>query len=372
MSRFITDISEQILYLGANVFTAEDCKWGLQCGTDDRSESLALFLQRWFDDSPTIEVKTSGSTGTPKILTVGKKYMIHSAVATCTYFDLRRGDKVLLPLSLEYISGMMMVVRALVAGLELHIAPLSSHPLSSVPDGERFRFVPMTSMQLSRTMEVEQERRRLDDVEIILLGGGVVPPPLERDTDTLRSAVYSSYGMTETLSHIALRRVNGVDRSDCYTPLEGVHLSLSEDDTLVIDAPQISPQVLVTNDIAQIRPDGTFTIEGRKDNVVNSGGVKINLEKVEELIRRVVNVPFALTSVPDQVLGERLVMLIEKDEPLDPMMIMAAIKDILPSIQAPKEIYPILSIPMTETDKINRKACRELAFAMSGSQSSWS
>lgn len=365
MFRFFTDISEQILYLGDEEFTAEDCKRGLQCSTDDRSVSLALFLERWFDASPTIEVKTSGSTGTPKVLKVEKKHMIQSAVATCTYFDLQRGDRVLLPLPLEYISGMMMVVRALVAGLELYIVPLSSHPMSSVSDGQDFRFIPMTPMQLSCTLEVDQERSRLDNVEIILLGGGVVPVKLERDVETLKSAVYSSYGMTETLSHIALRRVNGSDRSDYYTPLEGVHLSLSEDDTLVINAPKISSQVLVTNDIADLSLDGTFTIEGRKDNVVNSGGVKIHLEKVEEMIRRVLPLPFALTSIPDDILGERLVMLIEKHSDIDLPMIKEEIKGVLPSIQTPKEIYLITSIPMTETDKINRKACKEIAYSKS-------
>ena len=176
-------------------------------------------------------------------------------------------------MNLRYIGAMMVVVRSLVAGLNLIVRPASGHPLSDI--NEPLKFAAMVPLQVYNTLQVLEEKERLKQTDILIIGGGAVDARLEADIQSLPGAVYSTYGMTETLSHIALRRLNGPAASEHYHPFSSVHLSLSPENTLVIEAPLVCADILQTNDIARIHPDGSFSILGRKDNVINSGGIKI-------------------------------------------------------------------------------------------------
>jgi O-succinylbenzoic acid--CoA ligase len=303
-------------------------------------------------------IQTSGSTGTPKAIVVRKEKMIQSAQMTCSFLELNKGDKALLCLPLQYIAGQMMVVRALTVGLDLIIRNPSGNPLSDVQTP--LRFAAMTPMQVYNSLKITEEKERLMRIEILLIGSGAIDPELSRILQTFPNAVYSSYGMTETLSHIALRRLNGTDASDYYTPFPSVKLSLSPEKTLIIEATKVADVLIYTNDIAEILPDGRFRILGRKDNIINSGGIKIQAEVIEEKLRPLISENFAITFVPHPKFGEAMVLLIPHEQPISKEQINA----LLPPFLRPKYILETQTIPLTPTGKIDRKACRELAIQL--------
>ena len=320
----------------------------------NRYPELQTFLSEWFNEFPVMTIQTSGSTGTPKPLVVRKQKMIQSAQQTCSFLGLKKGDKALLCLPLQFIAGQMMVIRALITGLDLVIRRPSGNPLSDVQTP--LRFAAMTPMQVYNSLQVPEEKERLMQIEILLIGGGSIDPELSRTLQTFPNAVYSSYGMTETLSHIALRRLNGQEASDYYTPFPSVKLSLSPEKTLVIEALQVTNAIIYTNDIAELLPDGQFRILGRKDNIINSGGIKIQAEEVEEKLRSIITGNFAITAVPHPKFGEAVVLLITKGQTISKEQINA----LLPAFQRPKYILETVAIPLTLTGKIDRAACREL------------
>ena len=235
---------------------------------------------------------------------------------------------------LQYIAGKMVVVRALVAGLTLILRTPSGHPLADVETP--LRFAAMIPLQVYNTLQVPEEKERLCRTEILIIGGGAINKELEAEVRTLPNIVYSTYGMTETLSHIALRRLNGPEASSAYTPFPSVQLSLSSEDTLIINAPLVCDETLVTNDIAQLHPDGTFSILGRKDNIINT-----------------------ITAIPHPGLGEAIVLLMEKTADIEGLS--GRIASLLPRYQQPKYIRQVDAIPLTGSGKTDRKACRLLA-----------
>lgn len=378
------DRNEQRLTLEGITYSASDLdrlEKEITGQASDFLQDLCGFLKEWFNESPTIKVQTSGSTGVPKELVVRKEQMTQSARLTCEYLGLRDGDTALLCMPLKYIAGKMVVVRTLVAGLDLIPRTPSGHPLADVTTP--IRFAALIPMQVYNSLQVPEERDRLSAIGTLIIGGGSIDPSLEEEIRKLPNAVYSTYGMTETLSHIALRRLNGPDASPYYHPFPSVKLSLSEDGTLVIEAPLVSDERLVTNDVARILPDGSFTILGRRDNIVNSGGIKIQIEEVEEALRPHLDMAFAITSIPDPKFGEILVLLLENPVPTrdslirphgtTPYGLMAlphttlwdnAIREAignLPPYHRPKHILEVDAIPQTGSGKIDRAACRAFA-----------
>lgn len=321
---------------------------------------LYLFLNEWFDASPVITVHTSGSTGVPKGLVVRKDRMMQSARLTCEFLNLQAGDTALLCMNLRYIGAMMMVVRSLVAGLNLVVRPASGHPLSDVE--VPLKFAAMVPLQVYNTLRVPAERKRLEHTDILIIGGGAVDDSLEAELKTIPIAAYSTYGMTETLSHIALRRLNGEAASKCYYPFPSVELSLSAENTLIVKAPLICDDVLQTNDIACLCSDGGFTIAGRKDNVINSGGIKIQAEEMENRLQPFIPVPFAVTAVPDPRLGQALTLLIAGKPDIKELE--NKLQAVLETYYRPKHIFITELIPQTENGKIDRTGCRILAQQM--------
>lgn len=247
------DIKEQSLILEGKKYSRKELMSLSANATGDNTSSFLLdlyrFLADWFSDSPFMTVHTSGSTGTPKVLTVRKEQMMQSARMTCEFLNLHTGDTALLCMPLQYIAGKMMVVRALVAGLNLNIC--STLPgifgCVTVP----LRFVAMVPLQVFNTLQVLREKERLCHTDILIIGGGAIDAALENEIRLLPGEIYSTYGMTETLSHIALRRLNGSSASPYYRPFSSVELSLSPENTLVIKAPLVCDDILFTNDVAQ-------------------------------------------------------------------------------------------------------------------------
>ena len=317
---------------------------------------LKEFLDQWTDASDRLLVHTSGSTGRPKPLWVEKHRMEASARITCRFLGLQAGNTALLCLPLDYIAGKMMVVRALTCGLEMICTEPDGHPLADIDDA--ISFAAMIPMQVYNSLQVPAERERLRQIRQLIIGGGAVDDALAAELRSFPNAVWSTYGMTETLSHIALRRLSGPAASEWYTPFESVSVSQNEDGCLVIDAPLVCPERLVTNDLAEIR-DGRFRILGRRDNVVCSGGIKIQIEEVERLLGRHLQAPFCVTKQNDRRLGEAVVLLTVSD---DLEMIEKLCQEHLPEkYWRPRRVLHVDRIPLTATGKVARKEAERLA-----------
>lgn len=332
------------------------------------------FLQEWNSPSETLLVHTSGSTGKPKPMWVKKQRMLNSAHITCDFLGLRPGDSALLCMSLDYIAGKMMVVRSIERKLRLFSVKPSGHPLSDESLAKMvemdFDFVAMVPMQVYNTLQVPQERERLSRIKHLIIGGGAIDDALAEELRSLPGAVWSTYGMTETLSHIALRRLNGEEASEWYQPFDSVGVSLNSDGCLVIDAPLVCSEPLVTNDIAEIKQQETsshssdassslktssphvlFRIKGRKDNVICSGGIKIQIEEVENLLRQHLDAPFLLAKKKDEKFGEIAVLVTESG---DLEGVEAICRQVLPKYWVPRQYLHFDQLPMTETGKPKR------------------
>ena len=332
---------------------------------------MERFLEEWNNDSPYVEVKTSGSTGEPKRMRVEKRRMMNSARITCDFLGLKRGDTALLCLSTDYIAGKMMVVRALERGMKLVEVEPCGHPLnmehgtflrpvgSKRPPAERnIDFAAMVPLQVYNSLQVPEEREHLRNIRHLIIGGGAIDEGLQAALKDFPNAVWSTYGMTETLSHIALRRLSGPTASNWYTPFKGVMLSQTEEGCLVIDAPAVHDGQLVTNDIVELRADGCFRILGRKDNVICSGGIKIQMEEVERLLRPHLSIPYMITRAKDERLGETVVLLMEGGNADE---VKAVCERVLPKYWQPRHFVLVDRLPMTETGKPARAEAERLA-----------
>lgn len=362
---FQCDIRKQVLRVSDRCFDTTSLPELLELKNQTSEgiyRDLYTFLYAWFSEGETMKVQTSGSTGVPKVMEVSKRAMMNSACRTCRFLELQEGDSLLLSMNLKYIGAQMMVVRALVGGLRVLLQEPCAHPLASVR--EPIDFLSMVPMQLASSLQREAERNVLQAAKVVIVGGGAVDSQLEEQLQALPCRVYSTYGMTETLSHIAMRSLNGPERSDRYYPLPGVTLSLSARDTLVIEVSDVCAGQLETNDCVTLYPDGSFVVKGRVDNVINSGGVKIQIEEDERLLQGVLSFPFAITSVPDSFYGERVVLLAEHPElsakETDEYLVL--LKQTLPRYHAPRDIIFVRSLPRTENGKIDRKGCRNAAL----------
>lgn len=339
---------------------------------DPYNQELFDFINEWESSNSFITVQTSGSTGSPKSIQVRKEQMINSAKISCEFFNLKKGDATLLCLPLSYIAGKMMVVRSIVADLELLPVSPVGNPLKYLD--EKIDFAAMTPMQVYNTLHDPIELERLKQIPKLIIGGGPITLALSERLKDLPNEIYATYGMAETLSHIALRRLNGECISEYYTPLPGVTVSLNKGlNTLSIKAPNVCDTVINTNDLAEVLPDGRFRILGRIDNVVNSGGIKIHIEDLEDKIFSLFSDrTFVFTSQSDHKLGERLVLLIEKDPDMDVDVHVDVYDETLeklflrfiPKYHLPKKVYFVEKIPRTHSDKIDRSAVKELAKSL--------
>ena len=322
--------------------------------------TLEDFLSEWNNDSDRVLVHTSGSTGKPKPMMVEKKRMLNSARITCDFLGLKPGDTALLCMSLDYIAGKMVVVRSIERHLHLISVSPSGHPLKDI--NEEITFAAMVPMQVYNTLQVPEERERLTHIRHLIIGGGAIDASLEKELRSLPGniAIWSTYGMTETLSHIALRRINGAEASEWYQPFDSVKIGQTEEGCLVIDAPLVCAETLVTNDIVEIESyiynkveKLRFRIKGRKDNVICSGGIKIQIEEVEEFLKPHLEKPFMLAKKKDEKFGEIAVLLSENKEI---KTVEATVRRLLSDYKywIPREFLHVDHLPLTETGKPKR------------------
>ena len=323
---------------------------GLQEQGDDFEISMANFLEEWLNFETYIFVKTSGSTGSPKKIKLSKNQMIESAKATGTYFKVGEGTKALLCLSADYIAGKMMLVRAMVLGWDLHVVAPEKDAL--VQYDNPYDFVAVVPYQLHYSLKA------LEKIKKIIIGGGAISESLESALQLSEVEAFATYGMTETITHVAARRINGFAKSESFHALPDVKFSTDERGCLVISAPKISEEVVQTNDLVTLISPTSFIWIGRADFVINTGGVKIHPEEVERKLESLLKIPFIISSETDEILGEKVVLVVESkgDEKPDYSQIFSFL---LP-YERPKKVYTLSQFPYTETGKIKRKQIQEV------------
>ena len=319
-------------------------------GKDSFETETAVFIEEFLNQEEYVKVHTSGSTGIPKEILAKKKYMCASAYMTCDFLKLNRGDNALLCMSLKHIAGKMMVVRALLRELNLITVKPCANPFLHAP--LNLDFAAITPMQAFCALNDPTSAKIMGTCKKIIIGGGPIDKNLHARLIKLPNVIYHSYGMTETLSHIALKRLDD-DFYKPFTPLSNVYVSLSDKGTLIIKALHVCEKILETNDIAKINNDG-FTILGRIDNIINSGAIKLIPEVIEDKLQKVIPEKLAITSAFSEKYGEEVVLVIERkisDEILKKAYLT------LDKYEKPKRVI-VTSIPLTETQKIDRKSLK--------------
>jgi O-succinylbenzoic acid--CoA ligase len=306
-------------------------------------KAMGDFLLDWFDAKSYLELNTSGTTGTPKTIKIEKQAMINSALASGDFFDLKPGNTALHCLPTNFIAGKMMLVRAFILGLDIDFVSPSSRPLLN--KDRSYDFAAMVPLQAQNSIA------ELFKVKKMIVGGAKMNHELESQLANLKTEVYETYGMTETITHIAAKRVG----EEAFSLLPNIKISIDDRNCLVIDAPNISNELIVTNDLVSLIDEDHFVFIGRIDNLINSGGIKLVPEKIEDKLSQKIHSRFFVAGMKDEDLGEKLVLIIEgEQQDLD-----NSIFKKLDKYERPKEIFYVKKFAETENGKIKRKEILE-------------
>ncbi|MXN90254.1 AMP-binding protein [Flavobacterium sp. Sd200] len=302
-------------------------------------KSIGIFILDWFDAKDYVEMQTSGTTGTPKIIRVKKQAMVNSAIATGEYFDLGHSIKVLHCLPTQFVAGKMMFVRAFILGWNMDVVEPTSTPLQR--NTTTYDFAAMVPLQAKQSLD------KLHKVKKLILGGAKVSGDLVGQLEKLPTQVFETYGMTETITHIAAKRVG----ESAFEALPNINLSQDERGCLVINAKELTNEPVVTNDVVDLINDTHFIWLGRYDNVINSGGIKLYPEQIEEKLSHRIDRRFFVKGIADETLGEKLVLVIEGEK----FDIDDEILGILDKYEKPKEIIFAEKFTETGSGKLQRE-----------------
>ncbi|OXA79049.1 O-succinylbenzoic acid--CoA ligase [Flavobacterium aquidurense] len=306
---------------------------------DANEQAIGEFLLDWFDNKEYIEMRTSGTTGLPKIVKLEKQAMIQSALATGDFFELEPRNKALLCLPVKFVAGKMMLVRSLILGLDLDIVTPSTEPLAL--NDTKYDFVAMVPLQVQNSIEA------LENVKKLIIGGAKLDSALEAKLLPLKTEIYETYGMTETITHIAAKKLG----ASVFTVLPNVKIAQDDRGCLVITVPSISDEPIVTNDLVEVIRENQFIFLGRIDNVINSGGVKLIPEQIEAKLIEKLDSRFFVTGIPDATLGEKLILVIEGEK----QDFASDFFDVLDKFERPKEIVFVPKFKENENGKLLRK-----------------
>lgn len=331
----------------------QKCKETISSNVPDWEREVWAFVKEWLNDEDTVQVTTSGSTGVPKTIAIEKKYLRNSAMMTLAFLGLKPGDVALLCLSASYIAGKMMIVRALEGGLDLLLKEALGNPLKG--NTEKIHFAAMVPLQVEKVL-AEEGAEVLASIDQLIIGGAAVNDSLLRQLNPLSNATWATYGMTETVSHVAMKRLSGEAVLDCFVPMPGIKLSIDERGCLQIEGPHLCAETVVTNDLVTLDEQQCFRFVGRYDNIINSGGVKLVPELIEQKITSLFDERFIISSLSDDRLGQKLVLYVETTEPerYDWSLLQEQLADLLPPFQRPKVLICLPKFAETKSGKVKR------------------
>lgn len=317
------------------------------------SSEIQFFLKQWFNEKTFVEVKTSGSTGVPKIIRLQKKDMINSALATGTFFNLHENTTALLCMSPIYIAGKMMFVRALTLGWHIDVVEAVSNPLAKID--KTYDFSAMVPLQLNNSLS------KINNIKKLIVGGGIVSKELVSKIQNIDTHVFATFGMTETITHIAVKKLNNFGNiiasemmQSYYKTLPNINISKDSRGCLIIEAPNILEEKIITNDLVELISETEFMWLGRFDSIISSGGIKLIPEQIEEKLATIIKQRFFVTGILDEVLGEKLILIVEGTKDNSILTSVKKLK-ILSKFEIPKEIFFTNQFIETETRKISRK-----------------
>ncbi|MDO4880621.1 MAG: AMP-binding protein [Capnocytophaga sp.] len=310
-------------------------------------QKIGEFLLHWLDDNDTIELATSGTTGVPKKIRIKKQFMVNSSLLTGEFLQLKEKDTALLALPADFIAGKMMLVRAMVLGLSLDTVIPSSIPLVNI--NKNYDFIALTPMQALYSLS------ELHLVKKIILGGAPITAELEEKLQKIPTQIYATYGMTETVSHIAMRKISQQTTKPIYTAMPYVYFEKDERNCLIINCEKVSEEQIITNDYVHLFSETQFEWKGRYDNIINSGGVKIFPEKVEFHLSKIIKSPFFIWYEKDDILGQKVILFVEGKEEQNVNLLQKIREEKeLNKYEIPKKIYYLEKFSYTLSGKIQR------------------
>lgn len=348
------------LTINGKTYTEEElilyCHNLISNSLEEWERDYCRFIIEWLNNSDEVGAKTSGSTGTPKQIKLSKQKMINSARLTGEYFGFKEGDTVLFCLSSNFIAGKMMIVRAFVWQLNLIPVSPNGYPLENVDSD--LDFAAMIPLQVNNSL---LDKVKLDRVKKLLIGGGVVDLHLSESLQSVKVNCFVGYGMTETVSHVAIRSLNGENKSDLYSAMGNAKFTIDDRGCLCIESSAVLDHLLLTNDVVELVNNKKFKWLGRFDHVINSGGIKLFPEQLELKLQGIIQYPFFLAGIPDAHLGEKMILLIEDDNCKEEkrLEIRRQIKSLFVKYEQAREIFYISEFKRTETGKIQREATLE-------------
>lgn len=337
-------------------FTASGIMQWYMNNPDTYVKSGLDFIMQLMDPSPApVAFITSGTTGEPRGIKFTKQQIYASAMNTCQYFQLNEKSRLLLCLPAEFVAGRMMIARAMALNANLVWEKPGLNPLMHKVNAD---FAAFTPAQVSEIISQVDSEIQFMNIPTILIGGGEISASLENRLLKYSNKIFATYGMTETLTHIAVREVGTNEYKVIY---KNIKLEVDENQCLRIKFPYLQPEFIQTRDIVEIRSDSSFRFLGRIDNVINSGGIKISAETIERIVIEneiLKEGTFYVTAAKDEVFGEVPVLVMIKSASTRKNL-METINGLLNKHHSVKRIVLIDKFEYTPTGKIIRQRINE-------------
>ncbi len=323
----------------------------------EENQKLEHFINKLENGDKDFEFKTSGSTGKPKSIFFKRNQLEISANQTIDFFGLTVDDVLLCPFSMDYVAAKMMVARAFFLNATLVFTGPTGNPflLSDLPN---VSFAALVPLQLNKVIENEDSLCQLNRVKNVIIGGAPVSQNLEdRIRDLIECKIYQTYGMTETLTHVAVRNLK--EKSANYFALNGVKLQVNQNSCLRIKSP-VNNQWLQTNDVVALNKNG-FEWKGRFDNVINSGAFKISIDSVESSLYGLgFENQLFICGIESELLGEECAIVTVSDIK-DEIVKKIDLAQLHP-YEKPKKIVFVNEFPINQNGKIMRSELKNLAL----------
>lgn len=317
------------------------------------NEEFEKFLQSWAEGKEEFNIFTSGSTGRPKKIRLKKSQLIYSSNVTAKELGLNKNSKIFCCIDPMKIGGIMMWVRAAVLNCELLTVQPSSDPMTNLADDHVFNFISLVPFQLYQILKNHESTSKLNRFDTVLLGGASLSEKVIDELVSMDPTFYQSYGMTETCSHVGLKKIEEIG----YRTIGDIEISLDDNKCLILKGSVTNFEEINSNDIVEFLESGRFKWKGRFDNIINSGGVKIVPEEVERKIIESNNIPgpsgILIVGVKDDELGEKVVLILKGEN-------VGIDLSQLTKYELPKAIYSLKNFVFTSNGKIDRKKTVDL------------